>query len=194
MVLAANLKRGFDGSKVRLIEKEVTAAAVDLILRTLEVFTLCVEARLLEKPSLHKDHSHTLEDTGLWMPFWEVEGLQLAIWERPIGHPNPFLQLLSIGTINRASLFISHINFYKPVCLLLWLLGFQLWYILQHMSSGEGSRWRFCVDGGIIKNKHVVIIRVVLLKDIHCIFNLPQNILIGEVPFSVCPRPEEYSS
>ena len=73
------------------------------------------------------------------MPLWEVEGLWLAIWEHPIGHLNSLLQLLSIRTINGVATIVHHINFHKPVCLLLWLLGVRLWDILRHVLSGEGA-------------------------------------------------------
>ena len=50
------------------------------------------------------------------------------------------------------------------------------------------------MDGGIVKNENVIIIWIVFLKDIHHIIDLLQNILIGKVPFVVCPRSEEYLS
>lgn len=58
-LLAVNLECGFDSGKVRLIEREATAATIDSILGTLEVFALCIEACLLKEPSLHEDHGHT---------------------------------------------------------------------------------------------------------------------------------------
>ena len=53
--------------------------------------------------------------------------------------------------------------------------------------------WPFRVDGGVVEDKKVVVIRVVLLKNVNCVVNLPQNILVGEVPFPVCSRTEEHS-
>ena len=50
------------------------------------------------------------------------------------------------------------------------------------------------MDGGIVEDKSVVVIRIVFSKDVDSVINLPQNILVGEVPFSVRPRPKEYSS
>jgi len=48
-LLAANLECGFNSGKVGLIEEEATAAAVDSILRALEILTLRIEACLLKK-------------------------------------------------------------------------------------------------------------------------------------------------
>jgi hypothetical protein len=39
-LLAAHLECGFDGGKIRLIEKEASATAVNAVLRTLEVLAL----------------------------------------------------------------------------------------------------------------------------------------------------------
>ena len=133
--LTQRLKCRLDSGKIRLIEKEATATAVDAILRTLEVLTLRLQPCLPDEPLLHENHSHALEHTSLWVPLWEVEGLRLTVWEYPICHPNPLLQLLSIGSVNGASLPISHINLNKPICLLLWLLGIRLWCLLWHSSS-----------------------------------------------------------
>ena len=50
------------------------------------------------------------------------------------------------------------------------------------------------MDGGIIENEDMFIVRIVLLENIHCVIDLPQNVLIGEVPLPIYPRSEEYSS
>lgn len=192
--LAKRLECRFNSGEIGLVEKETAATAVNAVCGTLKVLALCVEACLLKKPSLHENYGHALEDTSVRVPFREVERLRLAIWEHPIGHPNSLLQLLSIGPVNRATSFICHINFHKPVYLLLWLLGIWLRCVLGHVSSGEGTWWLFCVDGGIVENEDVVIVRIVLLEDIHRIIDLPQNVLVGEVPLPVCPRLEKYSS
>ena len=80
MFLAACVECGFNSDKIGLVEKEVAATAVNVILRTLEVLALCVEAGLLEKSPLHEDYSHTLENTHLQVPFREVQRLWSAIW------------------------------------------------------------------------------------------------------------------
>ena len=194
MFLAAHLKCRLDSDEIRLVEEELMATAVNVILRTLKVLALRIEPCLLKKSSLHEDHHHTLENASLWVPTWEVERLWLAIREHPISHPNPLLLLLSIRAIDRVASFICCINFHKPICFLLRLLEIWFWCVLGHMSSGEGTWWSFRMDGGVVENENVVVVGIVFLKDIHCIVDLSQNIFIGEVPLSVCSRPEEYSS
>lgn len=49
------------------------------------------------------------------------------------------------------------------------------------------------MDGGIVEDKDMVVVRVVVLKDVDSVVDLPQNVLVGKVPFSVRSRPEEYS-
>ena len=85
-LLAIQLERGFDVCKVGLAKKEVVATAVNVVLRTLEVLALCLQACLLDKPSFHKNCGHSLEHSALWVPFWEIEQLRLTIWRYSIGH------------------------------------------------------------------------------------------------------------
>ena len=74
-VLATQLECGFDGREIRLAEEEMAATAVNAILRTLKVLALCIQACFFNKSLLCKNCGHTLEDTGLQVPFWEVERL-----------------------------------------------------------------------------------------------------------------------
>ena len=90
-LLAAHLERRLDGGEIRLVEKEAARATVNPILGTLEVLALCVEGRLLKKPSFGENHGHTLEDTSPRVPFRKVERLQLAIRKHTVSHANPLL-------------------------------------------------------------------------------------------------------
>ena len=72
-LLAIQFECGFDVRKVRLAEKEAAATAVNAVLRTLEVLALRLQACFFDKPSFHKNHSHTLEHSALWVSFWEIE-------------------------------------------------------------------------------------------------------------------------
>jgi hypothetical protein len=53
MFFAARFERRFDGGEIGLVEKESVATAVDVIIGTLEVLALHIEASLLEKSSFH---------------------------------------------------------------------------------------------------------------------------------------------
>ena len=72
-LLTVQLEQGFDIHKVGLAEKEVTSTAVDVVLRTLKVLALRLQACFLDEPSFHKNCGHTLEHSSLWVPFWEIE-------------------------------------------------------------------------------------------------------------------------
>jgi hypothetical protein len=53
MFFAVRFECRFDSSKIGLVEKELTATAVNMIIRTLEVLALCVVASLPGESSLH---------------------------------------------------------------------------------------------------------------------------------------------
>ena len=50
------------------------------------------------------------------------------------------------------------------------------------------------MNGGVVEDENMIIVRIMLLKDIHRVVDLPENVLVSEVPFSVRPGSEEYSS
>ena len=50
------------------------------------------------------------------------------------------------------------------------------------------------MDGGVVENENMVVVWEVPLKDVHGFFDLPQKVLIGEVPLLVCAGSEKNPS
>jgi hypothetical protein len=78
-LLAARFERGLDSGEIGLVEEEAANTAIDPVLGTLEVLALRIKACLLGIPSFCEDYGHTLEETSLRVPLFEVERLWLAI-------------------------------------------------------------------------------------------------------------------
>ena len=53
------------------------------------------------------------------------------------------------------------------------------------MLGREGAWCSFHVDSGVVENENVIIVKIVFLKDVHCIISLLQNVFVGEVPLTV---------
>jgi hypothetical protein len=57
--------------------------------------------------------------------------------------------------------------------------------------SGDGIFGSLQMCRGIVENKDVFLVGVVLLKDFHCLRKLSKNFLVGEVPVPIFARPKD---
>jgi hypothetical protein len=74
-----SLEESLDPSKIWLVIKESTDAAIDLVWWALEIQTLPLQLCFLDEPLLLEYCGHPFEYPCMRVTFWEVKQLRLAV-------------------------------------------------------------------------------------------------------------------